>query len=86
VVALPEMLLPSANFAETETCVRRVISQKSTSLAQDFSCYSPINLLFHHCIATLNEIKKQKSFYNTPHAHGLLILHGLENASLGGYR
>jgi hypothetical protein len=42
--------------------------------------------LFTTAFATLEEIKKQKSFYNTLHAHGLFVLHGLENASLGEYR
>jgi hypothetical protein len=59
---------------------------KSTSLAQDFIGSPPIYLLFTTAFATLEEIKKQKSFYNTLHAHGLFVLQGLENASLGEYR
>ena len=85
VAASPEMLLPSANFAET--CVRRLISQKKTSLTQTLRCCSSPILLFHHCFFTLlHHLKKQKTFYNTPILTDSLVLHGRENESVGEYR
>jgi hypothetical protein len=59
VAALPEMLLPSANFAEP--CVRHLINQEGAGNP----CSSPKICSFTTAFAPTLVQKKQKCFYNT---------------------